>query len=81
MSLLSSQIEEPKSSSRKSYSARFTVRRDIVHGQNLVLDSPTIDVGQTTNRGKETNLTNILDSLVTKQEDSERRSSNQQVYQ
>ncbi|KAI3786838.1 hypothetical protein L1987_40847 [Smallanthus sonchifolius] len=71
-------LEAPKSSARKSYSARFIVRRDLVRGQTLVLDSPISDRSQTTYRTKETSLTNIADSLVTKQEDSERGSSNQQ---
>ncbi|XP_022034051.1 WD repeat-containing protein 62 isoform X2 [Helianthus annuus] len=65
-----SKLESPKSSARKSYSARFTVWRDLVRGQTLVVDSPIMDLCQTTNTAKEISLT--------KQEDSERGSSNQE---
>ncbi|KAJ0561023.1 hypothetical protein HanHA300_Chr06g0218141 [Helianthus annuus] len=65
-----SKLESPKSSARKSYSARFTVRRDLVRGQTLVVDSPIMDLCQTTNTAKEISLA--------KQEDSERGSSNQE---
>nr|GEU51936.1 hypothetical protein [Tanacetum cinerariifolium] len=74
-----SKIEAPKSSARKSYSARFTVRRDLLHGQKLVLDSPINKLGELTNRGKETKVNNIADSsVVTEHADSERGSSNPQ---
>ncbi|KAK1434639.1 hypothetical protein QVD17_00388 [Tagetes erecta] len=71
-------IEAPTTSARKRYSARFSVRRDLVRGQTLVLDSPIVDLCQATNRTKETSLANVTDSSVTKQEISERGSSNQQ---
>ncbi|KAK9070797.1 hypothetical protein SSX86_011199 [Deinandra increscens subsp. villosa] len=58
-------IEAPKSSGMKSYSARFNVRRDHVRGQTLALDS-IIDLCQTTNRAKETSLTNISKSTEVK---------------
>ncbi|KAL8254904.1 hypothetical protein R6Q59_033125 [Mikania micrantha] len=70
-------IEASKSSVLKRYSTRFNVRRDLVRGQTMVLESPIIDLCQTTNREKESNLNNIADSYVTKH-DSLESSSNQQ---
>ncbi|XP_076905249.1 uncharacterized protein LOC143560947 [Bidens hawaiensis] len=69
-------LKAPESSARKCYSARFTVRQDLVRGETLVLDSSIADLGQSTNR-KETS-TNIAALCVTEQEDSERGCSNPQ---
>ncbi|KAI3771297.1 hypothetical protein L6452_02459 [Arctium lappa] len=67
--------EAPKSSARKSYSARFTVRRDLLCGQKL----PMSELGETMNGCKETNLANLTDLSMTEHEDSERGSSSRQV--
>ncbi|XAR68854.1 hypothetical protein NMG60_11000249 [Bertholletia excelsa] len=45
---------ERKSSSRRSYSARFVLRRDLLGGQKKLFDTPTQDVGcESTKQGQE----------------------------
>ncbi|KAJ9548772.1 hypothetical protein OSB04_021315, partial [Centaurea solstitialis] len=72
-----SKTEAPKSSSRKSYSARFTVRRDLLRGQKLPLDLPMNDTCEAM-KVQETNLTNLMNLSVTEQDDSERGSNSRQ---
>ncbi|XP_071723045.1 uncharacterized protein [Rutidosis leptorrhynchoides] len=71
------QIKAPKSSARKSYSAQFTVKHDLLQRRNHVLHAHISNFAETLNSCKQ----NVIDtecSSLTGQEDFERGRDNQQ---